>query len=309
MVQTVTPSDLTITPRDVRFGRNRALGRYWLNDDPIATAFYNALSVTFPKGEAYFCESVKAFRDGTNDKLAGEIRAFVKQEVIHSREHVAFNRHVTDQGYDIAPLERDVEESIALSVGKPAIGSLAATMALEHFTAMLAHELIANPRHLKGGEEQAAALWRWHAAEEIEHKGVAYDTWLHATKDWPRFRRWFIKSLVMLTTTRHFFRGRRRGMLELLRQDGLTGPKVWAKLAWYAFGYPGMARKIVGVWLSFFLPGFHPWKHDDRALIALAESDYQDALLPEAERAKLAGLEADADSGRGSGQAGEPAYA
>ena len=29
---------------------------------------------------------------------------------------------------------------------------------------------------------EAAELWRWHAAEEIEHKGVAYDTWLHATR-------------------------------------------------------------------------------------------------------------------------------
>ncbi|KIF07245.1 FF domain-containing protein, partial [Streptomyces sp. RSD-27] len=94
-----------------------------------------------------------------------------------------------------------------------------------------------------------------HAAEEIEHKGVAYDTWLHATRDWPRFRRWWVKSFVMLMTTKHFFVGRTRGMLELLRQDGLTGPRVWARLAWYAFGNPGMARKVAGVWAAYFLPG------------------------------------------------------
>ena len=41
-----------------------------------------------------------------------------------------------------------------------------------------------------------------------------------------------------------------------------------------------MARKIAGAWLSFFLPGFHPWNHDDRRLIALAESDYADAVMP-----------------------------
>ena len=34
---------------------------------------------------------------------------------------------------------------------------------------------------------------------------------------------------------------------------------------------PGMFRKILGAWLKFFLPGFHPWKHDDRKLIAEAE--------------------------------------
>ncbi len=282
MAKATTPADLTITPRDLRFGRGSAIRRWWLNDDPIATAFYNALSVTFPKGEGFFVDSVRNFREGTPPRLHAEIQAFIKQEVIHTREHVAFNRHVVDQGYDVAPLERDVDRALALTKGKPQIASLAATMALEHFTAMLAHELIANPKHLAGGDEQAAALWRWHAAEEIEHKGVAYDTWMHATREWTRWKRWKIKSIVMVATTFKFFQGRRRGMIELLRQDGLTGPKVWARMAWYAFGNPGMARKILGAWIAFFLPGFHPWKHDDRELIGLAESDYAAAVLPRA---------------------------
>ncbi|MDQ2763268.1 MAG: metal-dependent hydrolase, partial [Pseudomonadota bacterium] len=233
-------------------------------------------------------DSVRNFREGTSPRLHGEIQAFIKQEVIHTREHVAFNRHVTDQGYDVAPLERDLDRALSLTKGKPPIASLAATMALEHFTAMLAHELIANPKHLAGGDEQASALWKWHAAEEIEHKGVAYDTWLHATKDWSRWQRWKVKAIVMIATTLKFFQGRRRGMIELLRQDGLTGPKIWARMAWYAFGNPGMARKILGAWIAFFLPGFHPWNHDDRKLIGLAESDYAAAVLPRAVREPVA---------------------
>jgi predicted metal-dependent hydrolase len=288
MSKATTPADLTITPRDLRFGRGNVMRRWWLNDDPYATAFYNALSVTFPKGEGFFVDSVRAFREGTSPQLRGEIQAFIKQEVIHTREHVAFNRHVADQGYDTTLLERDIDAALALTKNKPPIASLAATMALEHFTAMLAHQLIADPRHLAGGDEQAAALWRWHAAEEIEHKGVAYDTWLHATRDWSRWQRWKVKSIVMVATTIKFFHGRRRGMLELLRQDGLTGPKAWARLAWYAFGNPGMARKILGAWIAFFLPGFHPWNHDDRKLIALAESDYAAAVLPREPRAAVA---------------------
>ena len=282
MTKATTPDDLTITPRDRRFGRGVTRRRWWLNDDPIATAFYNALSVTFPKGEGFFVDSVRRFRDGTSPRLTSEINAFIKQEVLHTREHVAFNRHVVDQGYDVTRLDRDDDAALALTKGRPPVASLAATTALEHFTAMLAHELIADPRHLAGGEAQAKALWLWHAAEEIEHTGVAYDTWLHATRDWPRFRRWRVKSAVMLITTWRFFTGRARGMLELLRQDGLAGPRVWARLAWYVFGNPGMGRKIAGVWAAYFLPGFHPWKHDDRALIALAESDYEAAVLPKA---------------------------
>ncbi|PNB52922.1 hypothetical protein C1X73_32345, partial [Pseudomonas sp. FW305-130] len=122
----------------------------------------------------------------------------------------------------------------------------------------------------------------WHAAEEIEHKGVAYDTWLHATRDWSRWQRWKIKALVMIGTTQKFFAGRYKGMLDLLRQDGITGARAHFGILWYALGQPGMARKILGAWLAFFLPGFHPWKHDDRALIALAESDYAAAVLPRA---------------------------
>ncbi|WP_315763203.1 metal-dependent hydrolase [Sphingomonas sp. Y38-1Y] len=274
MANAKTPADLTITPRDRRFGRERRPDRWWLNGDPIATAFYNALSVTFPKGEAFFVDSVRKFRDGTPPRLAAEIQAFVKQEVIHTREHVAFNRHVIDQGYDTSRLEKRVDDEIALTRDKPPIGSLAATMCLEHFTAILAHELVANPRHLAGGDGEAAALWRWHAIEEIEHKGVAYDTWLHATRDWPRFRRWWIKTLVMLTVTRKFLVGRWIGMLDLLEQDGLTGWRVKVRVLRYALGRPGMARKVMGAWLAFFLPGFHPWNHDDRELIGVVDSEF-----------------------------------
>ena len=114
-------------------------------------------------------------------------------------------------------------------------------------------------------------MWRWHAIEEIEHKGVAYDTWRHATKDWPRFKRWKVKAKVMVLVTRNFLVDRSIGVRELLRQDGITGFQAWRRMLWFAFVRPGMMRKILGAWLSFFMPGFHPWNHDDRKLIASAE--------------------------------------
>jgi predicted metal-dependent hydrolase len=272
MATKATPGDLTITPRDRRFGRGARTERWWLGGDPIASALYNALSVTFPKGEAYFVESVRAFRDGAPPRLAAEIKAFTTQEVMHSREHVQFNRRAVDAGYNIAKLEQRVEERLAISRARPPIVNLAATMALEHFTAILAHELLKDPRHLGGADPESAALWRWHSIEEIEHKGVAYDTWLHATRDWPRFKRWSVKARVMLYVTRNFLVDRTAGALELLRQDGITGPGAWWRLFRFAFVRPGMVRKILGAWASFFLPGFHPWNHDDRALIAKAEA-------------------------------------
>lgn len=266
-----TPMDLSITPRDRRFGRGAPLGRWWLAGDPIRTAVFNALSVTFPRGEALFIDAVRKHRDGAPEPLASEIAAFTRQEVMHTREHVAFNRRVTEGGYDVSRLEQSVVDRLAVVAGKPPIVSLAVTIALEHFTAILAHALLADPRHLEGADAESAALWRWHAIEEIEHKGVAYDTWRYTTRDWPRLKRWAIKSIVMLDVTRNFLRDRTQGILDLLRQDGLSGPRVWARLAWVMMVSPGMLRTVMVAWLSYFMPGFHPWKHDDRGLIAGAE--------------------------------------
>tara|TARA_R110000772_G_scaffold52955_1_gene121252 strand:- start:12132 stop:13031 length:900 start_codon:yes stop_codon:yes gene_type:complete len=277
-----TPEDHSITPRDRRFGRDaeNQPDRWWLNGDPIATAFYNALSLTFPRGEAFFIESVKAFRDIAPEKLQKEIRAFVKQEITHTREHVVLNRRAEEAGYDVSQIEKRVAESLEMTKGRPAIANLGATMILEHFTAIMAQQFIANPQHFANADKETAALWRWHALEEIEHKGVAYDTWLYATRDWSRWQRWKVKSLLMLVITRNFWANRYTDTLDLLEQDGFTGFRIKMKLLGFLLFTPGVARKIIVPWVKFFLPGFHPWNEDDRHLIDLAESEFE-AALPE----------------------------
>ncbi len=274
-----TPADLTITVRDQRFGRDKKPGRWWLAGDPVATAWHNALSATFPRGEAFFIEAVKAHRDGASPKLEAEIRAFVRQEINHTREHIAFNRAAVEAGYDLDFIDQRVAANLELTKDRPAIINLAVTMALEHYTAMMAQEFLANPKHFAEAEPETAAMWRWHAIEEIEHKGVAYDTYLHATKDWTRYRRWKLKSIMMVIVTINFLRHRWTDTLDLLAQDGLTGWKMKAKLAWYLLGTPGVLRRIFPAWLSYFLPGFHPWNHDDRALIGKHDSEFKDATL------------------------------
>ncbi len=276
-----TPADLTITPRDRRFGRGDVQKRWWLGGDPIATAFYNALSVTFPKGEAFFIDSVRAFREGAPEKLEQEIKSFITQEVMHSREHVAFNKRVVDAGYDTSKLEDHVTQILELVRSRPPILNLAVTMALEHYTAVLAVRFLKDRDLVSGADKAQADLWRWHAIEEIEHKGVAYDTWLHATREWSRFRRWRVKSVLMTLVSIRFWKNRYQGMLWLLEQDGISGIKAHVGLLWYLFGNPGVLRKIILPILSFYMPGFHPWNHDDRDLIGQVDSEYEAARLPE----------------------------
>jgi predicted metal-dependent hydrolase len=268
-----------IVVRDRRFGRGQPPGRWWLDGDPVASAWFNALSATFPRGETLFVDAVKAFREGAPPQLESEIRAFVKQEVNHTREHLAFNRAAEAAGYDLSLIDARVERLIGDVYARPKAAWLAVTIALEHFTAMFAHEFLAHPEHFVGGESEQVALWRWHAVEEIEHKGVAYDTWLHATRAWSRWKRWKVKSLLMLVITRRFVRNRFVDACDLLAQDGITGWRAKGRLVWYLVGNPGILRRVFPAWCAYFLPRFHPWNRDDRALIGKYDSDYAAAKL------------------------------
>ena len=279
-LQTPTPAELTITPRDTRFGRGETMQRWWCGGDPVATAWMNSLSASFPLGEGLFIESVKAFRDDAPPRLEREIRAFVRQEVNHTREHLAFNRAAADSGYDMRAIEERIAHNVEIARTRPAIVQLGVTIALEHFTAMFAHLLLKDPRAFFDPNAPQAAIWRWHAVEEIEHKGVAFDTFLHATRTWPRRKRWKLKALTMVLITGRFISHRSYDALDMLAQDGITGWRARARLVWYLFGKPGVLRRIFPAWLAYFLPGFHPWNNDDRALIARYESDFADAVMP-----------------------------
>ncbi len=277
---TPTPGDLAITPRDRRFSRSEPREKWWFGGDPVATAWHNSLSVAFPRGEVFFIDTIKRHRADAPPKLEAEIRAFVIQEINHTREHVAFNKAARDAGYDLSGIEERLENAVEAAGSRPPIANLAATMALEHFTAIMAHQQLKHPDRFVDVPEELAEMWLWHAAEEIEHKAVAYDTWLHATRDWSRWKRWNIKSRLMLVVTRNFLRDRLADIHDLLGQDGLTGSKWrWRVLA-YLLWHPGMLTSVFPAWLAFFMPGFHPWKLDDRYLIRKFDSEFSDAIMP-----------------------------
>ncbi|QZH75319.1 MAG: metal-dependent hydrolase [Erythrobacter sp.] len=263
--QASTPVDHALTVRDRRFARDQRRQR---GVDPVASAWFAALSASFPRGEAMFIDAVKAHREGVPEQLATEIRDFIRQEVNHSREHIAFNRAVEEAGYDLTEIDARVKGLVADTQAAPAIVQLAITCALEHFTAMFAHQFLKNPSSLATAGMGDPQLWLWHAVEEIEHKAVAYDTFLHATRNWSAAKRWRMRSIIMVLVTFRFLKNRTSDALELLAQDGITGWRAKRGVFAYLFGKPGILRKIFPAWLGYFRPGFHPWDHDDRHLIA-----------------------------------------
>lgn len=272
MIKTKTPQELAIQRRDYQFARNEPHPRWWLENDPVPTAFYNALSALFPLGERFFMDSVKHFRDRTDGKLKEQVADFLYQEAMHTREHVVFNKMATDAGYDIKKLENRAARLLGWARKKRQIYQLAATAALEHFTAMMAHALLADSRHLRDAPEEARQMWEWHAMEEIEHKAVAYDTYMAALKKWPAFARWGLRSIVMIVATILFIYAAIANTKDLFRQDGIDNGKSWRRLARYLFVEPGLLRKVLKSYFSYYRPGFHPWEEDDRALLAKAET-------------------------------------
>ncbi len=263
-----TPDDLTFESRDIHFEEAAGAQRWWHGGDPVVTAYYNALSASFPLGERYFIDCVRRFRDKGDARLQAQIATFIAQESLHTREHLAFNGIAAAHGYDLSRIDAYLQRRFAWARSRGPREQLAATIALEHFTAILAHQLLTDARHLEGVPPEIQRLWQWHAIEEIEHKAVAYDTFLAATRDMSGFRRWSLRSWVMAVTTVLFFHEVVFGTREFLRQDNLNNARSWLHFVHYLFVKPGVLRRVLGNYLAFYMPGFHPWRVDDRALIA-----------------------------------------
>lgn len=262
-----TPTDLTITPRDLKLDRDASSPRWWHGGDPVATAFFNALSASFPQGETFFIESVRRYRDRGDARLQEQIGAFIQQEAAHTREHVVFNKLIKNAGYDTAAMDAETRRRLDIARSRHPVAQLAITVALEHFTAIMAHSLLTDENPLPGAPPELLRLWQWHAIEEVEHKAVAYDTFLAVTRDLSSMKRWALRCHVMLLISAQFWYSNFERMADFFRQDGINTPRTWWRVFTYLWFTPGMMRRIFRPWLSFFRPRFHPWDHDDGELV------------------------------------------
>jgi predicted metal-dependent hydrolase len=250
--------------RDVDFGLDPARVNDWCGDTS-RTLLFNVLSITFPVGERFFINSVASYRkDVADPKLRAEIAAFVQQEALHTREHIAYNKAISTI-IDTAPLEQSIDNLLAyVKRTSPKLIPLAVTTALEHFTAILAKETLENPAHLKGAKPEYARLWTWHALEECEHKAVSYDVFQTVTGG----RKEAVRILAMIPTSLILFYYLATFSHAVLKAQGKAGsPVAWAKFLWATYGTPGLFRRVIPNYLKYFRPGFHPNDIDDRAVL------------------------------------------
>ena len=247
--------------------------RHWNGGDPFRTAFFNALSMSFPIGEQFFIDSlrsgVKTMPEAQRASFETEVQGFIGQEATHRRVHSLFNDQLARQGYTNTWEPRARVRIARLNAIEDPRHAVAATAATEHFTAILAEHLLIHPQALEGAEPRLRTMWLWHASEEAEHRSVAFDVYraLGGSESWRR--RW------MRLVSWHFTTDVLRQTARNLWHDGeLLRWRTLKSAASFFFGEHGLVRHTFKPWRDYFKPSFHPMQQGgELAERWLAEND------------------------------------
>lgn len=249
-----------IRPRSPRFDF-REVPRHWLAASGLATHIANGANLLFPSGERFFVRSVWRYVDRVTDPRELEaVRGFCQQEGRHAKAHEDWFAAMRAQGYDVdgflAWYERLAWETLEPRFSREM--SLAVTAALEHYTAIMAEGALADGVLDRAAHPAMRDLLLWHAAEEIEHRAVAFDV---LQKVDPRYRT-RAAGMVVATVGLAAFWAAATGYL--LYQDARDGRPVRA----HDIDTLRMNPRRIGrdVFLrglrEYFERDFHPLKRD-----------------------------------------------
>jgi predicted metal-dependent hydrolase len=226
--------------------------RHWFGGNPLQTHLANALTFVFPAGERFFIRSVRYYNQQINDShLRLKVRIFAGQEIRHQLSHQQAFLALEQQGYEIQSYLAWYE-NMAYTIIEPASPPelrLATTAALEHFTSALGEFALATEM-LDVVHPAMQALLKWHAAEEIEHRDVAFEVLKQVAPGWG----WrFAGFLVALTTLSIFWTA---GITHLTKQEKKL---FFREGALQVYGFlrrygPMFSLRL----LSYLKPGFHP---------------------------------------------------
>jgi predicted metal-dependent hydrolase len=250
------------------------VGKKWLANSRAASTVANGINLLFPAGERFFIRSVKHYMDRISPELAAQVRGFFGQEGRHAYAHERFFDTMRAQGYDIDSILKRYEH-VAYDIiekASPAALRLSVTVALEHFTAILAEDALTG-RELSRAEPEMRRLLQWHAIEELEHKAVAFDVLAEVAPSYALRMTGMVVATLVLSGFWVF------AVNELAKQDGATLGQIGDELtelrktALKAGEADEMRRSITtGVFVrgirEYMKPGFHPNDRDHAALIA-----------------------------------------
>ena len=250
----------TIQPRDLDVDFS-GVPRHWVAGSAAATAVSNGINLLFPHGERFFVRSVKHFFDRIEEpELRAQIKGFFGQEGRHAASHDDLNAVLRVQGFEIDRfLDTYKRLTDWLEARTPPKLRLAVTAAAEHFTATLAEGAFKNGV-LEACDPRMQQLLAWHAAEEIEHKHVAYDV---LQKIDPSYALRVAGLIYATVTLAGFWIAATHA---LFKQEGLTWRRAIAQLRALPARNP-VIRRVFGRGIRQYLHrDFHPDQIDNRGL-------------------------------------------
>lgn len=236
--------------------------RDWMMDDPVVTSYANGLHLVFPEGERFFIRSVRAHLDRVEDPtLLARVKGFIGQEAMHGREHEASFRMLEGHGLEVRSwiawyrrwaydrLERLAPAKLCLSV----------TIALEHLTATLGENALTDGL-LDEAHPTMSRLLRWHAAEEIEHKSVAFDVYRAAGGGW------LLRLFGMVLALGFLLLFWSSAVRHLRRQDPRVTPAAIRRTQARTQAVFNRGSVLGAAFLDYARPGFHPDARDNLAV-------------------------------------------
>ncbi|AKT43828.1 metal-dependent hydrolase [Chondromyces crocatus] len=257
-----------IRPRklDLDFG---AVPRAWFAGNAAATGIANGVNLLFPIGERFFVRSVLRHMDRLDPALQEQVRGFFGQEGRHAGAHERFFAAMRSHDYRFDRFLEIFETVIRYQEEHlPAVLSLSATAAAEHYTALLA-EAVLRRRALEHAHPALRDLLLWHAAEEIEHKAVAFDALQQVNPSYAvrmaglalassiLFSFWFAATVMLWHQDGMSPLGALRELRKLRERARAAGVEAHTSLV-----RTTMLRGL----LQYLSPGFHPSDNDNDAL-------------------------------------------
>ena len=264
------PDGVRVTFRRMKFEfEDQGFERYWMGGSPFKSLFWTQLSAAFSPGEKFFMDSARALKDQIKDpQLAEELLEFCRQEGHHTGQHMKFDRINAEMGIDIEGCRRRFAMLLDRARSKhDPMEMLAATCALEHFTACFADQYLTKPELSAGADPKVKALWAWHAAEEAEHRATCFDIYRELEGRYGQrvtiaIGAWLGILGVSLYNTAALLQQDKK----LFSRDTLAG-------LWYLAGPRGLMTRLVPPFIAYFSPWFHPWKGADPEMIARWQAD------------------------------------
>ena len=277
-----------IRPRRVRFDWS-GTPLTWVPGDPFATHVMDVLHLLLPAGEYWFCDVYrKALPLVTDPRVEDDVRGFIGQEATHARAHAAVLEHLESRGLDTKPFTRRIDwlcnrlladeplgRKLPRFLDRPwLVTRLAMIAAIEHFTCVLGVWILEDSSALDraGSDRMMLDLLRWHGAEEVEHRSVAFDLYQHLSGSY------LLRLAAIALVAPLLFYLWRSGTLFLLHNDPEHPEGIYGSLLEYVrvsrTGKLPTATKLIGSIGRYLRPGHHPSREGstERALAYLEAS-------------------------------------